>query len=125
MYARKHPLGLLTGFLGVVLCFLAFSGRSHGQSVSPTPEMLQIFQGLTPEQQDAILKQFTGGGSGSSGGGALGALGGVSMRRGAAAGDAAAATWLAAAPATTAATAALAATDWRRIGMGAGTITGS
>src|SRR5579864_4048226 len=70
---RKRLAGTLTGCLAAAACFLAVSERSDGQA-SPTPEMLQIFQGLSPEQQDAILKQFTGGGAGSSGGGAMGAL---------------------------------------------------
>src|SRR5882762_1471821 len=75
MNVRKHLPQLVTGFLAVVVFFLALSGRSHSQAISPTPEMLQIFQGLTPEQQDAILKQFGGGGGTGSAGGALGALG--------------------------------------------------
>jgi polysaccharide export outer membrane protein len=71
---RRHLAGPLAGCLAVAVCLLALSEGGHGQ-VSPTPEMLQIFQGLTPEQQDAILKQVTGGGgTGAAGGGALGAL---------------------------------------------------
>ena len=42
-------------------------------------ELLQIFQSLSPEQQDAILKQFGGGGGAS---GILGALGGGNASRG-------------------------------------------
>jgi polysaccharide biosynthesis/export protein len=36
------------------------------QGVSPTPEELQIFQGLSPEQQQAIMGQLGGGALGSS-----------------------------------------------------------
>src|SRR2546429_325043 len=68
MNVHKYLPELVTGFLAVVVCCLGFSGRSHSQAISPTPGMLQIFQGLTPEQQDAILKQFGGGGTGSAGG---------------------------------------------------------
>ncbi|MBV9344114.1 MAG: SLBB domain-containing protein [Gammaproteobacteria bacterium] len=54
--------------LAAVLLLLLASERSHAQGFTPTPEQLQIFQGLTPEQQDAILKQLGNvGGTGGTG----------------------------------------------------------
>jgi protein involved in polysaccharide export with SLBB domain len=50
-------------------CFLVPGLRSDAQTLSPTPEQLQIFQGLSPEQQSAILQQIAGaaGGTGTAG----------------------------------------------------------
>ena len=62
--------GLLAGLLlsGLALCV---SGeRAQGQ-VNPTPEQLQTFQGLTPEQQQAI-RNALGGTSQAAGGSDLG-----------------------------------------------------
>src|SRR6185437_6679071 len=63
-------------FAAAACCWLCLAGRADAQGVTPTPEMLQIFQGLTPEQQQAILGAVTGGASGGSGGGLSSLLGG-------------------------------------------------
>jgi len=59
-------------------CWLFPAQRTVGQSAVPTQDELQIFQGLTPEQQGAILQGITGGGIG--GAGTQGGLGGTTSR---------------------------------------------
>ncbi len=68
--------GLLAGFLVAVCCVSFSGGRAEGQS-SPTPEQLQTFQGLTPEQQQAVRNALGGGvqNSGMYGTGERGATG--------------------------------------------------
>jgi protein involved in polysaccharide export with SLBB domain len=62
--------GVLAGLL-VAACCVSFSGgRAEGQA-SPTPEQLQTFQGLTPEQQQAV-RNALGGTSQAAGGSDLG-----------------------------------------------------
>jgi protein involved in polysaccharide export with SLBB domain len=56
--------GLLAGLL-VGACCLCLSGEQAQGQVTPTPEQLQIFQGLTPEQQQSIRSAV--GGMGQSG----------------------------------------------------------
>jgi polysaccharide biosynthesis/export protein len=58
----------------VMLCLaLQTAERAHAQaSGTSATDLLQLFQNLSPEQQDAIMKQF--GISGGGSGGALGAL---------------------------------------------------
>jgi len=51
--------GLLTGLLGFAVCVCLTGGQAEGQ-VTPTPEQLQTFQGLTPEQQQAIRNALSG-----------------------------------------------------------------
>src|ERR1700752_4783915 len=58
--------GLLAGLLLAVCCVSFSGGRAEGQT-SPTPEQLQTFQGLTPEQQQAIRSAL--GGTGQAAGG--------------------------------------------------------
>jgi protein involved in polysaccharide export with SLBB domain len=56
------------------MCLVSPGERVGAQGISPSPEQLQIFQGLTPEQQQAILSQLGGGvaaGESSSYGGTL------------------------------------------------------
>ena len=67
-------LAILT--LVVAACWLLPGGRAFSQSQTPSisPDLMQMFQSLPPEQRDAILKQFGLGGAG----GILGALGGGS-----------------------------------------------
>jgi polysaccharide export outer membrane protein len=56
--------------------------RAFGQQVpTPSADQIEIFRNLTPDQQDAILRQMGGGGSGSGGG--LGGLGGLGNSSGA------------------------------------------
>src|ERR1700756_4257309 len=62
--------GLLAGLLVAVCCVSFSGGRAEGQT-SPTPEQLQTFQGLTPEQQQAI-RNALGGTSQAAGGSDLG-----------------------------------------------------
>ena len=62
--------GLLAGLLVAVCCVSVFGGRAEGQT-SPTPEQLQTFQGLTPEQQQAV-RNALGGTSQAAGGSDLG-----------------------------------------------------
>ena len=70
----RRLAGVLTAVLAFTMCLVSPGERVGAQGVSPTPEQLQIFQGLTPEQQQAILSQLGGGGaveSSSLGGGTL------------------------------------------------------
>jgi polysaccharide biosynthesis/export protein len=62
--------GLLAGLLVTVCCVFFSGGRADGQT-SPTPEQLQTFQGLTPDQQQAI-RNALGGTSQAPGGSDLG-----------------------------------------------------
>jgi polysaccharide export outer membrane protein len=45
----------LAAIIGLAGCFLLRVEQADGQAATPTPEQLQIFEGLTPEQQQAIL----------------------------------------------------------------------
>jgi protein involved in polysaccharide export with SLBB domain len=67
---------------------LASGERASSQAGASSPDLIQIFQSLSPEQQDAVIKQLSGsGGAGgilsilSGGGGAAGGTGG-SQRQG-------------------------------------------
>jgi polysaccharide biosynthesis/export protein len=61
--------------LPLALCWLAPADPVLSQtSAGGTPDLLQMFQSLSPEQQDAIMKQL--GGSSGGAGGVLGLLGG-------------------------------------------------
>ena len=71
MNLLKRVSGL---FAAAACCWLCLAVRADAQGVTPTPEMLQIFQGLSPEQQQAILDAVTGGASGGGGGGGGGGL---------------------------------------------------
>ncbi|HEX4389518.1 MAG TPA: SLBB domain-containing protein [Steroidobacteraceae bacterium] len=65
--------GLLV-LLATTACLLLSQERAESQTPpSMSPELLQIFQGLTPEQQQAIMQQL---GSGAGVSGILGALSG-------------------------------------------------
>jgi polysaccharide biosynthesis/export protein len=46
--------GSLAGLLILAICFALFGQQAQGQTSTPTPEDLQVFQGLTPEQQQAV-----------------------------------------------------------------------
>lgn len=71
MSVRKRVSGLLAGLTLFAACWLCLLPRADGQSGAPSQEGLQIFQGLTSEQQDAILQAIGGG----AGGGLTGGLG--------------------------------------------------
>jgi polysaccharide biosynthesis/export protein len=64
----------LLALLVISVTALLSCEQALSQGISSPTDLLQIFQNLPQEQQDAILKQF--GGSGGGAGGILGALGG-------------------------------------------------
>lgn len=55
--------GLLAGLLVSAICLCLFGDWAEGQ-VTPTPDQLQTFQGLTTEQQQAIRNALGGAGQG-------------------------------------------------------------
>jgi protein involved in polysaccharide export with SLBB domain len=66
---------LLTG-LALAITGLASCNEALAQGVTPTAEQLDMFRNLSPEQQQAILQQLTGGLGAQGSLGALGSLGG-------------------------------------------------
>ena len=63
MLVTRRLWGLLTVLLVGIGCFLAYGERSYGQGAAmPSSDELQLFQGLSPEQRDAVLKAMSGGG---------------------------------------------------------------
>ena len=71
---KRFPwLFIAVGLFGA--CFILIAQRVPAQTASPTPEQLQMFQGLTPEQQQSILQSIGGGGSLGGLGGGLGSAG--------------------------------------------------
>ncbi len=72
MRAPVRFLALVLVSLAVVAAVVA-SHRGFAQSSGSPADLLQLFQNLTPEQQDAIMKQF-----GLSGGGGAGGIGAIS-----------------------------------------------
>lgn len=62
-------------------CAVSLAPSVPAQTSGPSPEQLQIFEGLTPEQQQAILQAIGGGSMGglSSGSGGMGGLGGPAL----------------------------------------------
>jgi polysaccharide export outer membrane protein len=75
MRRLRRAAGVVTILtLLITACWLLPGERAFSQSQAPSisPDLMQMFQSLPPEQQDAILKQFGLGGAG----GILGALGG-------------------------------------------------
>jgi len=77
MPSLKRSLNFWATLL-TTLGLLAPVSPSYSQAVNPTPDQIDMFRNLSPDQQDAILRSFSsGGGSGSSLGGGLGSsLGG-------------------------------------------------
>ena len=68
MREMRRPFVLLTGFLFAALFFFPLAQRVYGQTTAtPTADQIEIFRSLTPEQQDAILRQLGGGGTGIGG----------------------------------------------------------
>ena len=61
MRSMEGLRGLLTGVLAGALCLCLSSEWADGQ-VTPTPDQLQTFQGLTPEQQQAVRNALSGAG---------------------------------------------------------------
>src|SRR5260370_6870781 len=74
-------LVLRTGFLFRALPSFSLAERWHGRTTAtPTADQIEIFRSLTPEQQDAILRQLGGGGTGI--GGATSGQGQTGQRQG-------------------------------------------
>ena len=82
MRVMRSLRGCKAASLLIAGCILLHTPPVTAQSASPTPEQLQMFQGLTPEQQQAVLDQL-GNRSGSDqiSGGGLGGLGGTGERQ--------------------------------------------
>jgi polysaccharide biosynthesis/export protein len=77
MRPMQRSFALLAGIALVVLTCLSPMGGAYGQTgVDPT----QIFQNLSPEQQDALLQQLGAGGLSNLLGGATGAGAGTGQR---------------------------------------------
>lgn len=67
--ARRAACSILTA---LILCLSLHSvEQAQAQSTGGSTDLLQLFQNLSPEQQDAIMKQL---GAGGGAGGSLGAL---------------------------------------------------
>jgi polysaccharide biosynthesis/export protein len=68
MRVMQRPFLLLAGFLLVAISLLVPFTRVFGQTggAANPADLLNVFQGLSPDQQDAILKQL-GGGTGALG----------------------------------------------------------
>jgi polysaccharide export outer membrane protein len=77
MRAMRRSLGLALMSLVVTGAVLSWQQAPAQSPGSPT-ELLQLFQNLTPEQQDAIMKQLGLGGGGGGIGALLGGGGGAS-----------------------------------------------
>src|SRR5262245_25334816 len=58
----------LLAFLAAVLLTagLLRPDPAQGQIPTPTPEQLELLKTLTPEQQEALLRQITGGANGTT-----------------------------------------------------------
>jgi hypothetical protein len=76
MRAMQRLLAALITLLALAASVLSCEG-AFAQMPAASPELLQLFQSLTPEQQDAIMKQLGVGGGGGIGA-LLGGLGGTS-----------------------------------------------
>jgi polysaccharide biosynthesis/export protein len=62
--------------LGIGALF-GLAQQARGQAATPSADQIELFRNLSPDQQDAILKQLGGSTSGGNGSGGLGALGGL------------------------------------------------
>ncbi len=67
MRVIRPPRGLLWALALLLGCIAGSAQLALGQS-APSAEQLQIFQGLSPEQQQAILESMSKGGNGGLGG---------------------------------------------------------
>jgi polysaccharide biosynthesis/export protein len=68
---RRRLVGLACFFLSMTV-FLATSDQVYGQSASPSADQLQMFQNLTPDQQQAIMQSLGGNAGGLGGASGLG-----------------------------------------------------
>src|ERR1700730_3544058 len=71
MRVLRRPSVLLAGLLFLAAAFWGLTDRVYGQAVTPSADQIDMFRNLSPDQQDAILKQLGGGG----GAGGLSGLG--------------------------------------------------
>jgi polysaccharide biosynthesis/export protein len=80
MRVMRRRFRVLAGFLFAALSLFSLADRVYGQTPTPTADQIEMFRNLTPEQQDAILRQLGGGlgtgalGTGSSTGTGTGVL---------------------------------------------------
>ena len=58
MSLPKRLSGLTSGALLIAACWLYLAPAAQGQTAGASPEQMQVFQGLTPEQQNAISSEF-------------------------------------------------------------------
>src|SRR5512146_1538270 len=88
MRLMRRPSGPLAGLLLAFLALGRLSGHAYAQTsaISSPTDALQVFQGLSPQEQQAILGRLGGGGgiggvAGGLGGlqGQLGSLGSLSQ----------------------------------------------
>ena len=73
MRAMQRSRRSRVALLAVAACLLCCGEEALSQAPTVSPQLLQVFQSLTPEQQDAIMKQL---GLGGGAAGLLGVLGG-------------------------------------------------
>jgi polysaccharide export outer membrane protein len=66
MRVTRGSSGLVAVLLSVAACWLCSGERSYAQSSLPSADELQLFQGLSPEQRDALMKQLGGNDGGVS-----------------------------------------------------------
>lgn len=66
MRVLRRRLVLLACLFLSITSFLGSSDRVYGQAVTPTPEQIDMFRNLSPEQQQAVIQSL--GGSGGLGG---------------------------------------------------------
>jgi polysaccharide export outer membrane protein len=66
----------LLALLSLACCLLGFAGSALAQTPAMSPELLQTFESLSPEQQQAIMKQLGVGGGADGIGALLGGQGG-------------------------------------------------
>ena len=67
MRVLRRPSVLLAGLLFLATALSGLADRAYAQAVTPSAEQIDMFRNLSPEQQDAILKQLGGGAGGLSG----------------------------------------------------------
>jgi polysaccharide export outer membrane protein len=81
MLWMQRPLALLAVWILGAGLFVVPAQQALAQSTVPSADQIEIFRNLSPDQQDAILRQLGGGSSGGGIGGAAGILGSGSTDR--------------------------------------------
>jgi polysaccharide biosynthesis/export protein len=74
MRLMQRFCGPIVGLLVASICLLVIGERAEGQQGAPSAEQLQMFQGLSPEQQQAVLGQLSGNGGESNAASGFGGL---------------------------------------------------